>query len=244
MLMFLAAALAGAATPSTPPTIVVQGMGSVKSAPNVAFLSYNVAGEGKTSDGAVAALASKSIAVEKALRSMDPGLELHSESVSVQGVRGSDCKINRYDDDPALLSTGPCAIQGYVASQDFDIRTSLVSDAGTMVGLASREGATDPKIDKFAIADQREPKRQAIAAALADARAKAQAIADASNARLGEIKSVNLDNAYTRTEDLIVTGSREVQANRVPAPPPIVVTVKPSPVDTTAQVSVAYSIVQ
>jgi uncharacterized protein YggE len=239
-LMLLAAAITAAPPESEPPTVVVQGFGSVKNPPNVAFISYNVVGEGNTSDVAVSALASKSRAIENALRAMDAGLDIHSESVRVQGVRGSDCKQDRYDDDDARLSSGPCAIQGYVATQDFDAKTALVKDAGTMVGLAGRQGASNPKIDSFALADSREAKKQAIAEALADARAKAQAIADASNAHLGQVRSVNLDNAYMRGQDIIVTGSRR-EANLV-APAPVTVVVNPGPVDTTAQVTVSFAI--
>ncbi len=239
-ILLIAAAVAADEPAKNVPTIVVEGFGSVKSPPNVADLSFDIDGEGKTTEQALTALVAKSKSVEGALRSLDPALELHSESVRVTTVRGNDCKEDRYDDDEVHLSAGPCAIQGYVATQDFDVRTLKVADAGTMVGLAGSQGARNPKIDSFTIANDRDARRQAIAAALTDARTKAQAIADASGTHLGEVRTINLDNANLRGQEIIVTGSREVSAN---APVRIIpLDVKPSPVETTARVTVAFAI--
>lgn len=217
--------------------IVVEGSGSAKNPPNVADIEYEIDGEGQTSDQAVTSLVSRSAAVERALRSMDPALDLHSTTVEVQAVRRGECKKEDYD-VTAHLSTGDCAIIGYVATQDFDLRTNKVGDAGTMVGLASREGASNPKIDSFGLVDQRGAKQQAIAAALADARSKAEAVAAGSNARLGELVSVSLDGA--RGEDIIVTGSRLTRG--LVQDTPVTVMVTPGPVVTTAQVTVTYAI--
>lgn len=227
-----------ASEPNEVSKIVVEGSGSVKSPPNVANISYDVQGEGQTSDQAVGALVAKSAAIESALRSMDPSLVLHNATVRIQAVRGDDCKEEEYSDN-LHLSKGACAIVGFVATQDFDAKTSLVSDAGTMVGLAGRHGASDPKIDSFGLADQREAKRAAIADALADARIKADAIAAGSNTKVGELLLVTLDGARDG-QVITVTGSRRVSMNAVPAP--IAVNVAPAPVTTTANVTVTYAI--
>jgi uncharacterized protein YggE len=196
-----------------------------------------VQGEGKTSDHAVQALVAKSAAIEGALRSMDASLVLHSTTVKVQAAHQGACKEGDYD-ETVRLSTGQCAIAGFVATQDFDIRTSNVVDAGTMVGLAGRHGASDPKIDNFGLGDQRDAKRQAIAAALADARSKAEAIAAGSDARVGDVISITLDGA--RGQEIIVTGSR-IRSNDL-SNAPISIKVAPGPVVTTAQVTVTYAI--
>jgi len=238
--MALAAPNAALSNDPKVPRIVVEGSGSAKTPPNVADIEYEVHGEGQTSDQAIKSLVSKSATIENALRSMDPALELHSATVKVQGVRRGQCKAEDYD-EAAHLSTGDCAIVGYVATQDFDMKTTKVSDAGTMVGLASREGASDPTIESFGLADQRTAKQQAIAAALADARTKAEAVAAGSNSRLGDVISISLDDA--RGQEIVVTGYR---ANRgVAAPPaPVAVSVTPGPVVTTAQVTVTYAIMR
>lgn len=220
--------------------IVVEGAGSVKTPPNVATISYDVQGEGASSDRATEALVSKSAAVEDALRSVDPALELRSAKVSVQAVRGGKCQDDEYDERPRL-SVGDCAIVGYIAKQDFEVRTLRVVDAGTMVGLAGREGAAQPKIDDFGLVDQADARRQAIAAALADAKSKAEAIVAGTNARLGEVISISLDGAR-ENEMVVVTGSR--RRRDITANAPVSVKVAPGPVYTTAQVTVSYSILR
>ena len=223
------------------PRIVVQGFGSVKTPPNVAKFAYVARGEGRTNDEAVSALTKKTAEIERALRSIDPSLDLHSDSVSVQTVRGNDCKQDRYE-ETVHLSTGTCAIVGYVASQEFDAGTSRVLDAGTFVGLSGRHGATNPRIEAFDLVDEREAKRAAIEAALKDAQAKAEAVAAGSHSRIGGVLAVSLDGATT--EDLInalpasVIGLRAAERDE-----PIPVSINPKPVETTARVTVSYAIV-
>ncbi len=71
------------------PRITVEGYGSVKTTPDVSTIGFDVRGEGRSSDQAVAALAATSAAVQRSLRTMDPGVELHSRSVRVQAIRGN-----------------------------------------------------------------------------------------------------------------------------------------------------------
>ena len=221
--------------------IVVAGAGSVKTPPDVARLAFDVKGEGKTSDQAVTELVAKSAAIERALKAVDPALELHSERMKVSAVRGKDCDADDYDDG-GPLSTGACAIIGYITTQDFDVRTSRVGDAGTMVGLASRLGASEPRIAAFDLSDDSEPRRQAIAVALRNARARAEAVATGSSARLGPVILVSVDGA--EDEELVPAGSARAEPGppAPPPPPPIAVKVEPEPVETTASVKVTYAI--
>ena len=181
--VFLATAQVGGIPENQASRIVVQGSGSVKTPPNLASISYDVRGDGLTSDKAVAALVAESAAVEKALRSIDPAIDIHSESVRVQAVRPKGCDEREYD-DTVHLSKGECAITGYVAVQDFGLRTSRVADAGTLVGLAGRRGAYNPKIESFGVVAESAAKRSAIAKAMVDARVKADAVAAGSGAKL------------------------------------------------------------
>jgi uncharacterized protein YggE len=229
--------------PADPPVsrIVVQGFGSVKTPPTVASLSYDVRGDGATSDRAVASMVAVSTAVEGSLRSIDPNIAIHSDSVRIQAVRPKGCEGRDYDDDSTpRLSSGECGITGYLAAQDFNVRTSRVADAGTLVGLAGRHGAYNPKIESFGLADETAAKRAAIASAMADASVKADAVAIGTGVRRGQIVSVSLDNARQQDMAIIVTGT--VSARMVEREKAIEVSVNPSPVETTAQVTVSYAI--
>jgi uncharacterized protein YggE len=237
-------ALATAAPAADPPRIVVNGYGNVKTPPNVATITYDVVGEGKSSDEALKALVAIAARVEQRLLTLDPDIQPKSSTLSVVGVRGTDCKTNDYDeDDHPKLSSGVCAIAGYVAKQGYSAKTQRIADVGTMVGLAGRNGAKRPEINSFDIADTKAAKNRAIAAALADARSKAEAVAQGSGVGLGAMVAVQLDGASNRDLDeaIVVTGSRLVRPE-IDAPAPITVKMSPRPIDTSASVTVTYSI--
>lgn len=241
----MAAAMLQAAAVELPSRIVVAGLGEVKSAPNIARFSYEIRGEGKTSDDALRALVATAARVHGALLSIDPKVEPKSDSLSVVGVRGAGCNTEDFDETPRL-STGACAIVGYVASQNYTATTERFADAGTMVGLAGRNGATEPRIRAFDIADRRSAKSQAIAAALANARSKAEAVALGSGVALGPMISATLDGAQdglivVQDEEFQLTGSR-VRREGIISGTPVTVTLAPSAIETNARVTVTYSI--
>jgi len=226
----------------TSPKVTVNGYASVKTPPNIAHLSYEIVGEGKTSDDALKALVATAGRVQRGLLSLDPDIQPKSSTLGIVGVRGSDCKTDEYDeDDHPKLSTGACAIAGYVAKQSFSAATQRIADVGTMIGLAGRNGAKTPEISNFDIMDSKAAKNQAIAAALADARSKAEAVAQGSGRRLGDITNVQLDGAQDTDEAIVVTGSRLVRPE-LDAPAPIRVDMAPRPIDTSARVTVTYAI--
>lgn len=227
------------------PSIQVIGTGTVKTPPDVARLSFDLRGEGKTADEATQALVNRQKAIVDALGALaqTTSMSIHTSDMKVEAARAADCKReNRFDDsdDNPRLSTGTCAITGYVASESVNVRTSDVKDAGTAVGLAGRLGADNASVEGYDIQDSAAARRQATANALADAQSQATAIARGSDAALGALLSVRTQDAES-TLDMIVTGMRE------PAPPmlepaPIVVTTLPQPIETTARLVVTYAI--
>jgi uncharacterized protein len=242
MFALMAATMLQAQAVDQPPRIVVEGSGTVKSPPDIAMIDYEVRGEGKTNDDALKSLVATADRVAKALKSIDPSLAPKVGNLKVSAVRGAECKMDRYD-RTAQLSTGECAVVGYVAIQNFIVVTPKVTEVATMVGLAGRNGATDPEISKFDLADPKPAKNQAIAAALADARAKAQAVAQGSGLVLGPMIVATLDSA--RDFDLNGTVTVETLLNELPqvmAPSPVTVVVAPKDIETTAKVIVTYAV--
>lgn len=240
VIFVLAAAMLQVA-PDAPPRIVVEGNGTVKTPPNIATITYSVRGEGKTNDEALKAMVATVARIEGSLVTIDPDVQPKSGNLSVVGVRGADCKIERYDDTPRL-STGSCAIVGFLAKQSYSVLTAKVSDVGTMVGLAGRNGATEPEMNGFDLSDSSPAKNLAIAAALADARAKAEAIARGSGLALGQMISASLDGAREDGDDaIVVTGSRLVRPE-LDAPTPVTVVIAPKEIETTARVTVTYAV--
>ncbi len=220
------------------PRIIVDGYGEVKTQPDVAIITYTVRGEGATSDDAVRAMTASGARIETALRSVDPAAEPRTSEVKVDQVKSDDCKEQDYR--APQLSTGPCAILGYVGRQSVTVRTAAVMDAGTMVGLVGRGGGYNAQISSFDLRDPRLAKRQATAAALADAASQAATVAQASGLALGQIMNVSTVSRDV-PRDIIITGSRIPVANYLAAPPPVPVKLTPESIKTSANVTVTYS---
>ena len=117
-----------------------------------------------------------------------------------------------------------------------------MKQAGTLVGLIGRLEGSEPRLTGFALADPGAAQRRAIAAALVDAKAKAQAIASGTGATLGRLIAAS-NSSYGEARFLRVQDDgAPPPPPPPPAPPPIAVDVTPRPVETQAQVSVTYEI--
>jgi len=224
------------------PRIVVDGYGEVRTPPDLAIITYTVRGEGATSDDAVRAMAAQDTRVEVALRKIDAAAQPLTGDVRVTPVRSDDCKETDYASPQ--LSTGACAILGYVATQSVTVRTTAVQDAGTMVGLIGRGGAFEGRISSFDLRDPHVAQQRAITVALSDAATKAAAIAAATHVSLGTILSINTTPRQDG-EQITVTGTlRAVPMMEMspPPPPPVSVNVNPEPITTSSTVTISYAI--
>ena len=221
----------------------MSGYGEVKYMPDIATITYTVRGEGSTSDDAVRAMTASAARIHAAIRAIDATAEPKTSEVRIAEVRSTDCKEQSYG--PPQLSTGACAISGYVATQMITLRTSAVKDSGTLVGLVGRAGGLNPRIESFTVRDSRPQQQQAITAALTDAASKAAAIAAASHVQLGPILNVT-SGPRNDAQQIVVSGLPRVNAPPAPPPPPppVPVNVVPELLTTTSYVTVVYSIIQ
>jgi uncharacterized protein YggE len=233
-------ALGQESTPRTP-SITVVGVGTIKSPPDVARLSFDLRGEGKTADAATQALVDRQKAITDGLLALagSAPIAIHTSDVKVEASRSPDCKADRYDGGPQL-SAGACAIAGYVASESISVRTRDIRNAGTAVGLAGRLGADDASIEGYDVEDLAAARQQATAKALADARSQASAIAGGAGTELGPLLSVRNEDATPALDEVIVTGAHTPPP--AVSPPPIAVTTLPQPIETTVRLAVSYAI--
>lgn len=220
------------------PFIEVNGSGEVETAPDTAIVKFAIRGEGRTSDDAVRDMVANGKTIFAALAALDPAAEPTTDKVEAQGVRGQQCNERSHYDNKQL-STGICAVIGYVASQDITIRTHNVKDAGTMVGIASRGGAGNAEIDRFTLQDPSVSEQRAIAKAIVDAGKSAAALAAGSGVRLGQLLKATTVSGR-QGQDIVITGSRIRQEN--PPPPPVTINVTPTPIKTQMVVTVTYAI--
>jgi uncharacterized protein YggE len=236
-LLLAAATPALAAAADGPPRIVVGGSGRVFTPPDLATISYTVRGEGDTSDAAVALMVSRRTKIDAGL-ALFKQIEARASQVSIAEVRGRECQPSY---GAPILSTGACAIIGYVAELSVNVRTTLPKQAGTIVGLLGRQGATSPRLIGFALADPGAAQRGAIAAALADARRKAEAMAAGTNVKVGRLISASNSNYNeVQTQDALQEVPPPPPPPPAPPPPPIAVDLTPQPIQTEASVTVTY----
>lgn len=226
----------GAAFAQDVPQVVVAGVGKVRIPPDLAVLTFTIRGEGRTSDEAAQRLQQTRSRVEQGLSAMSPAI-ISTSGLSIDEVRGPDCDVDPYDDRPRL-SEGDCAVAGYIATLGLTVRATDVESAGTMLSLAARLGAKDGSV-RFGLQHPDVAARDAAAAALTDARARAETIIAASTTMLGDVLYVrDADARMADLEEIVVTGG--LQPGPLAAPPPVRITLKPEPIETSARLTVAF----
>jgi uncharacterized protein YggE len=152
--------------------VVVTGVGSVKAVPDEAELSFGVETRAST---ARAALAANGTAMRKVIAALrDAGArEIATEYVSVW---------------PATGENG--AVDGYSATNSVSATTD-VERAGDLIDAATDAGANNVSGPGLSRSDSDRIYRQALAAAIADAKLRAEALAKAAGRSLGQITTIS-----------------------------------------------------
>lgn len=188
MLSRSAAALAlvlfatSAGAQEAPRTISVSGDGEVSAAPDIARITTGVQ---MRAEAAGDAMRMASEAMAKIFIALD-----------AEGVDPADVQTDRlsldpvWDDDPQPRS-GPPDVVGYVAGNMVTVRLRDVAAIGSVVDALVAAGANRFEGIGFGIDDPKPLLEEARRAAVADARAKAELLADAAGVTLGPVLSLN-----------------------------------------------------
>lgn len=151
-------------------TLTVVGAGSVESVPDTAGFSFGVVSRAPSAAAALAANAAAASKLVDALkRAGVAAADLRTEQVSLQP---------RYDEKGS-------AIVGYEAQNSVSATVRSIARAGAVVDAAVAAGAGQVSGPTLTTADRNTLYRQALAAAYADAKAKADALARAAGATVG-----------------------------------------------------------
>ncbi len=187
--VILAALLAAttAATPAASSTtsITVSGTGTVTAVPTVATVNVAVV---TTDDNASTAVARNSATYDRVAAAIERlGIDKHDISLRYYNVS--------YNPRPNPMPSNPPAYAqyGYTVTRSFEVRTSAIGKAGTVIDTATAAGATQINGVNFGLADPSAAKAKATANAVADARTKAQQVAAAAGLRITGIRSISLD---------------------------------------------------
>jgi len=161
----------GSAATDAASGITVQGSATVSAAPDKAQLSFGVSSQAPTARAALAANATEMRRVIAALRGAGVA-ELHTDSVWLSPQYGD-----------------ANAVTGY-AAQNSVSATVAAARAGAVIDAAVGAGANQVSGPSLSSSEQASLYRQALKAAVEDARLRAQALAEAAGSTLGRVTQV------------------------------------------------------
>jgi hypothetical protein len=223
------AMLAPAAAQTMPPartSITVTGQADVDHAPDQATVGFSIA----TNDDNAAHATSANNGIYNALVAKLGGL----------GIAPAAIKTTSYNVsfNPRPPNPNPQFAQryGYVVSRYVTVTTPRTDQVGALIDAGIGAGVTNVGSVNFGLRDNRGVYRQALGAAVADASAQAQALADAAHVRILRILSIGSASYAPVPRPGPVIGRMAMAAAPVPTD------VQPSDLTVHAAVTVRYEI--
>lgn len=166
-------------------TISVTGTGTVEAAPDMATVMIGVTTQAPT---AAEALAANTAATDAVIARL-----------TASGIEGRDMQTSNLSINPNWTgydSSTP-TISGYVASNMLTIRVRKLETTGTVLDAAVTDGANTLNGLTFGLANPEPAYNEARKEAVADARAKAELLAEAAGVKLGDVLSISDQGAMT-----------------------------------------------
>ena len=202
----------GAAHGSSDPavrTITVNGSGTARGAPDTALFTFGVDTQGATAKSALAASSAKMRGIIAALR---------RAGIAKADLRTQDISVYPRRNDSGVL-------EGFSASGSVSATVRQLWKAGAVVDAAVGAGADVTSSPQFDRSSRAGLTRLALREAFADARAKAETLAEQAGAQLGEVRRIDeqgsppqpqpyLDTLALRAaETPVEPGTQNVQAS-------------------------------
>jgi uncharacterized protein YggE len=231
LLLVLAALPAAAQTTQQPgssegPVVVASGEGSVKRAPDRAWLQVTTESRAKNPREAQKLNADVMSAVLQKLR----GAGLKDDAIQTRG----------YDLQPEYdYNNGRQALRGYVARNSLEVRVDELTRVGDLLDLAVTSGATSVGNVRFDLKDRAGAEREALRLAVEDARKRADAAASGAGMKVERIVRIeeHRANVYPPPMPMQAAFRTGVAAEANAAPP-----VAPGELEIRASVTVVAAI--
>ena len=215
----LPAAQAATGAPADEHTLTFSGSGSVDLHPDTASISFTTVSDDSSSQAALDATSQKMQAVIAALKA------LSTVSIADDDLQTGD--ISSYQDWDAP--------RAWHASQTLTVTLHDVSQAGAVISAGNHAGADQVSGPEFSVKDQKDAYNTALRAALADARQKADVVAQAMGGAVAGVLSVSEDNEGSPTPMYAMAKSASGAADS--STPPI----QQGTLDVSAGVTVVFS---
>lgn len=222
LLLFPAGAAAAAAEPAKPDTVVlaVTGTGRVAVAPDTASVTLGVATTARTAREAQQENSRLVAAVIEAI------VRLGIPRENIQTVEFSVWPV--YEEP--VKGAEPSKISAYRVSNNIRIVVDDPAKVGAVLDAGFAAGANQSYGIQFFKKNDAVERARALQEAIKDARARAEAVAQALGARIAGIAGVRVENVYSPV--LMRSGAYDGTGGPVP--------VEPGQVDITASVSIDY----
>lgn len=162
------------------PSLTVTGQGMVEAVPDLATVSLGVTTQG---DSAAAAMAANSAALSAVM-----------DRLAASGIEARDIQTSNLSLSPNWVhgadGSEPPRIAGYVAANQVSVRVRDLARLGEVLDAAIADGANTLNGIAFGMQDDAALLDEARAAAVQDARARAQTLAGAAGVQLKRIVSI------------------------------------------------------
>jgi uncharacterized protein YggE len=183
--------------PPPPPTVVVRGSGEVRAVPDMATIALGAEQQAKTPKEAQAAVAKAMTAVQ--------------QRITAAGVPKDAIRTTHYDVQPQFdYANGRQTLRGYVARHTIDVRVDDIDRIGELLDAAIAAGGTSVQGVRFDLKKREALEREALTRAVADARARADALAAGAGSAVAGI---------VRVEEAGLGGGPEAPMMRMAAQP-------------------------
>ncbi len=157
---------------TTSRNITVVGRGDIKVRPDTAMIQIGVDTEGKTAKDALAQNNQQAAAIQRKLDEL--------------GVDAKDMQTSGFNIFPTYGTDGR-QITGYRVINSVTVKIHAIDKAGTLLDQVVQAGANSITGISFAVDNPRAAEDQARVAAMGDAKAKAELLARAGNASVGDV---------------------------------------------------------
>lgn len=198
----------GPVTPQGPAVIVTSGEGTVRMAPDRAWVT--IAAESRDRSPQAAQLANTT------------AMTAVVERIEAAGVPGDSIQTSNYTLEPEFdYANGRQSLRDYVARNQVQVRVDALAKLGDILAAAVGTGATNVSGIRFDLKDRAAAERQALTAAVRDARARADAIAAGAGVQIERILRIEEDRQPTVVRPMGYAMREAMAAPQAPPPVPI-----------------------
>jgi uncharacterized protein YggE len=173
------------------PGIITSGDATVSKRPDIAFISVGIETRANTA-----------AAAQKELAGQAGGLISRAKRL---GIPDKEISTSGYSIGPNYTPAG--TIDGYRASEELSLKWHNVDNVGNALDALVQEGGATHINVSFGLADLKAAQAEARVQAIADARSRASAMANAAGVRLGQVLRVSDFTSGGRTPVADFTGA-------------------------------------